>query len=165
VYYQGSTSRIKFFIFDLIIKVAKAIEEEFEYYPEKIKEDDFTYFGMLKKGYSLLCFYLTSNQEAIYPYHFDKIIHPRHASHIDETWKEHDINDFLDTVGNMQVLDIYVPRESSLERKSKLLYHSSIDEVKEVAENIEEWSFHDYLDREERLQKQLKAFFEKPNEN
>jgi hypothetical protein len=63
-YSKGSTTTIKFDMYDLMVKIM---------FSEKIKPRvsdglDFEYLGMLYKGFGLLGAYLNKDQQAIYPY-------------------------------------------------------------------------------------------------
>ena len=164
-YYQGSTAKIKFYLFDLIIKVANMQKENFLYYPDKVKESDFEYFGLLKKGYSLLSLYLNDEQEAIYPYYFNKIIHSRDVRNLDHSWDELDYADYVDTIGNMIIFDFSASRDIKLNKKVSLLKNSKITENKNLSILLDNWSFEEYDKRERTLQKRLISFFEKPSEN
>jgi len=165
-YFQGSAaSRIKSHIYDLIVRVTKGTYHEFNFYPEKISEDDLLYFGTLKKAFSLLVLYLKSNQPAVYPYSFYKVVHPRDVKLLDDSWKGKDFKEYVDTLGNMFVLDLYMLRDTNLERKRRLLQESSINENEKILKNLDSWTFEVYQKRQSALQSKLRSFFEKPNED
>ena len=164
-YFHGASVRIKFFIFDLIIKVSNAEKVKFEFYPENIPEDHFEYFGNLKKSYSLLCLYLNSEQEAIFPYYFNKIIHARNVSSLNASWDNLDYGEYADRAGNMIVVDRLIPRDTRLDKKATLLGSSSIPDVKVLSNSLSDWSYDAYTHREEILQKRLESFFRKNNES
>lgn len=71
-YYAGSTSTIKFAIFNVIGDVAlnKNIDD---FLKPDISETHFDYLGALKSGYALLAFYLTQNT-AMTKYTIDKLV-------------------------------------------------------------------------------------------
>lgn len=163
-YYHGSTSKIKFFLFSLISKIVKG-EDAFEFYPDKIDSSDFEYFGLLKKGYTLLVCYLDEKQEAIYPNYFNKIINPKDAKKLNDTWNEIDYYDYSDSIGNMMIIDQDISRDMKLSNKKELLMQSSINEVKNLTKKFDDWSYQDYQDREKTLRNRLKKFFKSPNVN
>ncbi|MDQ7005189.1 MAG: DUF262 domain-containing protein [Ghiorsea sp.] len=165
-YFQGSAaSRIKSHIYDLIVRVTKGTHNEFNFSSDKVSIDDLMYFGMLKKAFSLLVLYLEPNQGAVYPYSFHKIVHPRDAKLLDDSWKGKDFKEYVDTLGNMFVLDFDMLRDTSLDRKRRLLQKSLINGNKEILENLDSWTFEVYQKRQAALQDKLRLFFEKPNED
>jgi len=164
LYYQGSTAKIKFTIFDLMTKIITKKENEFEYYPNKIKDDDFKYFGMLKKGFALLNLYIKPNQDAIYPYYFNKIINARDVKQLNSTWDDQDYAEYVDTMGNLLILDSSI-KDVRIKAKASLLKESNIDDIKELSKQLPNWSYSNYLEREKNLQNRLISFFEKSNEN
>lgn len=162
-YYQGSTSKVKFYLFDLIIKVANKNADTFIYYPEKVKESDFEYFGLLKKGFSLLCLYLNDIQTSIYPYYFNKIIHSKDVKNLDNSWNGVDYYDYVDTLGNMLVLDIGSSSDIQLNKKISLFENSVIPEIKTLSHSIHNWTYSNYKERDTELKNRLMTFFTKPN--
>lgn len=164
-YYQGSTSKVKFYLFEVIIDIVKDKQKEFIYYPERAKLSDFEYFGKLKKGFSLLSLYLNEGQDAIYPYYFNRIIHSRDTNNLEHEWSELDYFDYVDTLGNMMILDFSITRDKRLTNKISLLQQSHIDEVRSLSANLYDWKVDDYKNREYRLQERLLKFFENPNAN
>lgn len=164
-YYQGSTSKVKFYLFEVIIDIVKVKQKEFIYYPEKAKLSDFEYFGKLKKGFSLLSLYLNDKQKAIYPYYFNRIIHSRDTNNLENNWIDLDYSDYVDTLGNMLILDFSITRDKRLTNKISLLQESNIDEVKSLSPLLYDWKVDYYKNRENILQERLLNFFENPNAN
>lgn len=160
-YYQGSTSKIKFYLFDLNIKIME--NEEFEYYPVNVKKTDFEYFGLLKKGFSLLCLYINEEQSPIYPYYFSKIINSIDIKNLDESWENKDYNYYVDTIGNLLVSDVDVSRHTSLQSKEYLFNKSNLNSLKLLKDKLNNWTYENYLERENDFQNKLVSFFERAN--
>lgn len=161
-YYLGSSSKIQFYIYSLIVKISK--DELVPYYPSDVKESDFEYFGRLKNGYALLSLYLDKEQNAIFPYVFDKIINSRDESNLDESWKDKDFSNYTNTLGNILVLDI-TKKHNVLSKKIKFLEKSKINEMKELTDKLYDWSYLEFDIRNKELLNRLSTFFKKPNEN
>lgn len=161
-YYLGSSSKIQFYIYSLIVKVSR--DELVPYYPSDVKESDFEYFGRLKNGYALLSLYLDKEQNAIFPYVFDKIINSRDETNLDESWKDKDFSNYTNTLGNILVLDI-PKKHNVLSKKIKFLEKSKTNEMKELTDKLYDWSYLEFDIRNKELLNRLIAFFKKPNEN
>lgn len=164
-YYQGSTSKVKFYLFEVIVSLAKDKKQEFIYYPERAKSSDFEYFGKLKQGFSLLSLYLDDNQKAIYPYYFNRIVQSRDIQNLDESWNEIEYDSYVDTLGNMMIIDHNITRDTRLNKKIQYLKKSKISEINSLSNELENWSYDCYLNRENRLKSRILDFFEKPNED
>lgn len=159
-YYQGSTSKVKFYLFDVIIKIT--YNKEFSYYPDKVSEGDFDSFGMLKKGYALLACYLDDNQKALYPYHFDKIINQKDVKELDDSWQTKEFYNFVDTLGNMMILD-FPKKLITLKKKIPYFKKSKVNEISALSNEFEEWTYSKYEQREAILRSRIKEFFRNPN--
>ncbi len=164
IYYQGATTKIKFNLFEINSSIVKNDLKDFSH-SINVVDSDFDYFGQLKKGFALLSLYLNTNQEAIYPYYVNRIINSRDKNDLNHSWSEYDYTDYVDTVGNMLILDSDISRDVMLYNKIKYVKQSKISETKKLYERLENWSYQDYVERNELLKKRLKVFFEKPNEN
>jgi len=164
---HGASSKVKFPLFSFISKIVKNKEKDFTLSFQEKTKNDLQYFGQLKKGFTLLAFYLNPEQKAINPHYFSKIINSRDAKILNNTWD--DINftyyDYSDTLGNMIITDINISRDIKLLKKEEYLRKSSIKEIKELASKLNNWSYQNYQEREFLLQKRLKVFFEKIDEN
>jgi len=164
---HGATTKIKFPLFSLISKIVKEEEKKFKLAFQEKMEKDLEYFGLLKKGFTLLSFYLNDKQEAIYPHHFNKIINSRDVKTLNSSWSESELSytDYSDTLGNMIIIDKNISRDVKLLKKAEYLKDSSIVEIRELSSKLNNWSYQDYQEREELLKNRLKKFFEKRNEN
>lgn len=150
-------SQLQFQIYELMIKIMNS--EEYEYYSSKIKESDFEYLGILKNAYALLAFYLQENQKVIVSYKFDKIISSKDIKKSNEEWK----GDYTDSLGNMLVIDVVKRRNVTLKEKINSLQKSLLQEIQDLVEKFENWSYEDYQEREKIIRERLLAFFRSSN--
>ncbi|MCB4762598.1 MAG: DUF262 domain-containing protein [Sulfurovum sp.] len=164
---HGASSKVKFPLFSFISKIIKNQEKDFTLSFQEKTENDLQYFGQLKKGFTLLAFYLNPEQEAINPHYFNKIISSRDTKILNNTWNDIDLTyyDYSDTLGNMLITDINISRDVKLLKKEEYFKNSSIKEIQALATKLNNWSHEDYVARERLLQKRLKYFFEKIDEN
>ena len=166
-FYHGATTKIKFDFFPLISKIVKDREKNFILSYSEKNQRDLEYLGKLKKGFTLLAFYLNPKQEAIYPHYFNKIINSRDVKILNPTWSELELTytDYSDTLGNMIIIDKNISRDVKLLKKEEYLIDSSIVEIKELANKLNNWSYQDYQNREISLKNRLVKFFEKTDDN
>ncbi len=164
IYYEGATTKIKFSLFEINSSIIKNELKGFTSHKE-VKESDFDYFGQLKKGFALLSLYLNPNQKAIYPYYINRIINSRDKKSLNSSWDEYNYTDYVDTIGNMLVLDYDISRDVILSNKLKYIRKSKILETRKLYEKVKDWSYSDYQERNSLLQLRLKSFFEHSNED
>lgn len=151
-YYLGSTTTVKFEIYN-IIKQTTAQKEIATYFQEDISSDYFSYLGKLKKGYALLAHYL-NNPEVIPSYSVDKIINTRDIKSFSlEEWQN--IN--LDTLGNFVIMDI-PKRNIPLENKSEYYQKSLLSSVQDIIRN-NNFSYEDLQRRDKDMKETLIRFF------
>ena len=164
---HGASSKVKFPLFSFISKIVKNQEKSFILTFQEKSQKDLQYFGQLKKGFTLLAFYLNPLQEAIYPHYFTKIINSRDTKFLNISWKESELTyyEYSDTLGNMIITDINISRDVKLLKKEEYLRNSNITEIKALASHLNDWSYQDYKKRELLLEERLKSFFEKIDEN
>ena len=94
-YYNGSTTKIKYTIYNWTVKV---MHNEWNIYtPPLNKKRDYTYLGRLYKGFGLLATYLQEDTQAVYPYHIRRL---RDVT----TWKYKDYSHY-DKIGHTVVQD------------------------------------------------------------
>jgi len=162
IYYQGATTKIKFPLFEINSSI---IGDEVKGFNQAInvQESDFDYFGQLKNGFALLSLYLNKEQKALYPYYINRIINSRDKNRLNESWNEYNYTDYVDTIGNMLILDSDVSRDVILSKKLEFIKKSKILETKILSNKLKSWSYEDYFHRNEQLKKRLKSFFENPN--
>lgn len=155
-YAQGSTTRIKYKIYNIIIDVMHG--KEFSYIPQNIERSSFEYLGALKNPFSLLCFYLDKNQEAIFPYYFDKILHPKDEKNLNSSWQYVNIYEIKDTLGNFYVAD-FPKKNIVLEKRIDDIRNSKIKDLQELSQKLYSWNYEDYKQRDEEFKERLLRFF------
>jgi len=159
IYYQGSTTTIKFEIYNIIKQTSLGFEIG-EYLQSSVTPEHFSYLGRLKKGYALLAFYLDSQITLPY-YYIDKIFTLNDEKSLTDDWEDVDLYEIVDMLGNYVVLDI--PKKNiSLSRKRDYYSASSIEDVRNIFEG-QYFSYDDFLQRDTRLKNLLVHFFSSPN--
>jgi len=148
---------IKFYIFELIVKIRNNKNITFNQLPQ-LKENDVCYLGRSKNPFSLLTFYLQANQNAISPYYFDKIINRKDINESEGDWKTQDFNNYVDTIGNLLIID-FPKKNILLNTKIPYFKESNLVELNELAPHIESWTYQQYLERDNILKNRLLAFF------
>lgn len=164
IYAYGATTEIKKILWTINSSIIKKDKILFPT-PKNSEDNKFDSFGQLKKGFALLSLYLNNEQKAIYPYYINRIINSRDKNSLNESWKEVEYADYVDTIGNMLVLDSNISRDVKLLSKASLIQNSTIKETQVLSVKLQNWSYHDYLDREKTLTKRLQTFFEVLDEN
>ena len=156
IYVQGSTTTIKFEIYNIIKQISNKATIS-DYYRTDINPIHFDTLGRLKKGFALLAFYLETPQ-AIPSYSIDKIIGPKDFSSIAPEWPITDYYSIADSLGNLVVLDI--PKKSlSWEQKIEYYKHSHLESIKQIwTDRIPSYS--QFQQRDSRLKQLLCNFFE-----
>ena len=146
-YYQGATTTIKYYIYDLTVSIMDNTWKE--YYPEY--ERDYRYFGRLYKGFALLLAYLHPEQKSVSQYTIKKLKDVLNYRH-------YDYSDYS-LIGNNIPMDI----------TKKELYDSDIQsnfiDVNYLKENIDNWNDELHKKRQIELKKRLENFFRNPNED
>jgi len=155
IYYQGSTATVKFEIYN-IIKQTSSSQEVSAYSKSDIEATYFNYLGRLKKGFALLALYL--NRETALPnYNIDKIINLKDKQLLSQDWQNIDMGDIIDRLGNTVILDL--PKRYVAYSKKKEYYSTSkLKEIKDIF-NYNEFTYKDFLDRDQMLRDKLTLFF------
>lgn len=155
IYYQGSTSTVKFEIYN-IIKQTTFKQEISSYRKSDINADYFNYLGRLKKGFALLAFY-QSSKTALTDYNIDKIINLKDKQFLSPDWEDINIGDIVDKLGNTVILDL--PKKYVAYLKKKEYYSTSkLQEIKSIfGEN--DFTYSDFLKRDKMLRELLTNFF------
>lgn len=146
-YFQGATTTIKYYIYDLTIKVMHGSWEVF--YPEN--QRDYNFFGRLYRGFALLLAYLHPEQKSVYPYNIVKL-----KDVLD--YKNSDYSLF-DLIGNNIPMDI--TQKELIESNKK----SNFNDIDELKCKMHKWNDKLHIERQEMLKQRLKSFFENPNAN
>ncbi len=159
IYYQGATTKIKFHLFEINSSIING-EQKRVNSPTNILLSDFNYFGQLKKGFALLSLYLNNKESAIYPYYINRIINSRDVKELNSSWEDMEYSEYVDTIGNMLIIDKDISRDVKLSRKIPKLKQSYIREIRELAKVLPDWTYQQYTDRTNLLKERLKNFFE-----
>lgn len=154
-YYQGSTSTVKFEIYNIIKQISSG-EPISSYTRADVNPNYFKYLGRLKKGYALLAFYVTE-RAALPTYYVDKIVGFKDKTSLHEDWAQVPLEDVVDSLGNFVILDI-PKKELSFSRKAEHFSRSRIDEVRSIFKNGI-FTYDDFRDRDQKLKMSLANFF------
>ncbi len=153
VYFQGSTTTVKFEIYTIIKQVSN--QQRINEYLKDVSLEFFDYLGRLKYGYTLLAFYL-KQETSLNTYNIDKLINLKDKEYLGESWKTVDLDNVIECLGNFIVLDI--PKKYlSFDRKMNYYQNSNIEEVKHILLN--EFSYDSFKKRDSELKKILIDFF------
>lgn len=155
VYFQGSTTTVKFEIYNIIKQISQKVNID-PYYKFDISSEYFNSLGRLKKGYALLAHYLI-DPIAIPSYTIDKLIDPKYFEAIRSYWNINIDYSAIDSLGNMVILDI--PKKiQSLEKKYEYYQRSNIENVRNVLSNGM-FSYQQFCDRDTHLKNIICNFF------
>lgn len=155
VYFQGSTTTVKFEIYNIIKRTSQKEMTEL-YLKSDVTSDYFNNLGRLKKGFALLAFYLNESY-ALPSYNIDKIITLNDKASLTDDWNEADLSVLIDSLGNFIVLDI--PKKgNSVSEKAKYFTTSELKEVKSIFINGG-LSYESFKNRDLQLKTLLVDFF------
>lgn len=154
-YYAGSTSTIKFQIFNIIREISIGREID-NYTKDDVKDDYFNSMGMLKKGYALLAFYLIQ-EIALTPYSIDNIIYSKDKKYL-SYWKSEQIVSATESLGNMVILDL-PKKDLTIDKKATYYQRSSIENIRELSLKMQDFTYEDFQARDEALRQRVIAFF------
>ncbi len=167
IYYQGSTTKIKFEIYSMIRKISTN-QPISEYYYPNITLDYFDYLGGLKYGYALLAFYLNEDNKFLKNYYFDKLLPPKKNDWLDYQWNSafnnrktgryiENYENYINRLGNFIVLDISPKKNLSIHKKLEYYATSDIEDVKRISQ--QEIDIESFSQREHDLKQRLVNFF------
>lgn len=152
IYPSGTTTTIKFEIYNIIRQVAQG-EQISEYYNNhKLKESEFAFPTKLRKGFALLNYYLKGG-EALVEFNYDKIIK---AGDIFDV-KEYNSDDILQSLGNDLILDIPRRYIEWGEEKKNYYKKSAISDVAMISNTLDIASY--IKNREQEIKQRLYSFF------
>jgi len=157
-YWKGSTTTVKFEIYNIIYNVAHQ-EKIADYMCKEIDSDMWMKPGKLTKGLSLLSFYMNNpDKGAIQNVNVDKIIKPVDVTMLGKDWEEVDMDESLNSLGNYIVLD--VPKRSTpFNRRYSSYLSSSLSEVRDLTNLSVGLSYNYYQNRVRKIFKALQDFF------
>lgn len=155
VYFQGSTTTVKFEIYNIIKQTSLNLVIN-DYFRNDVDSNYFRYLGRLKKGFSLLAFYL--NHSTVLPtYNVDKVINLKDKRQLSDDWNSVNLDDVIDCLGNFVILDI--PKKNIVYNKKQEYYSSSmLSEVNSIFHDGD-FSYKNFLERDRILRERLTIFF------
>lgn len=116
------------------------------------------WFGLLKKSYVLLAFYLDKNQSLVIDYRFDKLIQPFDKEYFSNNWENLYKN--LDKLGNIVILDVPARRIPFKEKINKVYSKCTTNEIKyELFHKLDDWDDFHFYDRDHSLTNRIIDFF------
>jgi uncharacterized protein with ParB-like and HNH nuclease domain len=153
IYFQGSTTKIKFETYNLIKAIFKNIDTKEYFYDVDIEY--LTKLGNLKNGYTLLGYYLKNSVlDTVY---IDKIVTLKDKNYLVNyyNWNEKEVDEFNNSLGNFVVLDI-AKKNLPLEKKVNYwLENSKLDYIKYL--NSLEYDF--LKQRDIKIKQNIVSFF------
>ena len=115
--------------------------------------------GRLRKGISLLCFYLKyPHQVAVKNYKVDKIVKLVDVSRIDPSWPKDSLDDDLNSLGNNIVLDM-PQRNTPIYQRYQSYKSSELEEVRNLISTPVGYTYSQFTKRIEGISKLLEDFF------
>ena len=159
-YFKGSTMSVKFEIYNIIYRVASGQIVD-DYLVNKVDDWMWNYPGRLRKGLTLLAFYLKyPSLPAVQNYRVDKIIKTKDQLRLPSDWgvsKDHEV---FDSLGNSIVLDM-PQRSTPVYIRYQSYSNSSLEEVRNLKVDSDGFSFAQYNARMKQISSILINFFVK----
>lgn len=160
-FYMGSTTSVKFNIYNMIKVIANKGEIDANY--TDVAPDYFSHLGRLQNAFALLACYLDSKEAIPTRFTIDKIVNLRDEDLLGEDWSGHDLGEICNKIGNLVVTDL-PKRYNSVLEKYDYYRHSKSEYVKNVFSSPT-FSYENWKERNSHLQKVLAKFFNKPENN
>ena len=160
-FYMGSTTSVKFNIYNMIKVIANKGEIDANY--TDVAPDYFSHLGRLQNAFALLACYLDSKEAIPTRFTVDKIVNLRDEDLLGEDWSGHDLGEICNKIGNLVVTDL-PKRYNSVLEKYDYYRHSKSEYVKNVFSSPT-FSYENWKERNSHLQKVLAKFFNKPENN
>lgn len=161
-FYMGSTTSVKFKIYDFIKIIANNGTIDANYQPD-ITPDYFTHLGRLQNGYALLAYYLETGDAIPVKFSIDKVVNLRDEELLEEDWQGHDLGEISNSIGNLVVLDL-PKRYYSIVDKYAYYAQSENDYVKSVFTSPV-FTYENWKERNNHLKMVLAKFYLKPESN
>ena len=160
-FYMGSTTSVKFNIYNMIKVIANKGEIDANY--TDVAPDYFSHLGRLQNAFALLACYLDSKEAIPTRFTIDKIVNLRDEDLLGEDWSGHDLGEICNKIGNLVVTDL-PKRYNSVLEKYDYYRHSKSEYVKNIFSSPT-FSYENWKERNSHLQKVLAKFFNKPANN
>lgn len=160
-FYMGSTTSVKFNIYNMIKVIANKGEIDANY--TDVAPDYFSHLGRLQNAFALLAYYLDSKEPIPTRFTVDKIVNLRDEDLLGEDWNYQYLSDICNSIGNLVVMDL-PKRYNSLTDKYDYYKLSKNEYVKNILTS-KTFTFENYKERNRHLKMLLANFFNKPEEN
>lgn len=160
-FYMGSTTSVKFNIYNMIKVIANKGEIDANY--TDVAPDYFSHLGRLQNAFALLAYYLDSKEPIPTRFTVDKIVNLRDEDLLGEDWHYQYLSDICNSIGNLVVMDL-PKRYNSLTDKYDYYKSSKNEYVKNILTS-KTFTFENYKERNRHLKMLLANFFNKPEEN
>ena len=160
-FYMGSTTSVKFNIYNMIKVIANKGEIDANYID--VTPDYFSHLGRLQNAFALLAYYLDSKEPIPTRFTVDKIVNLRDEDLLGEDWHYQYLSDICNSIGNLVVMDL-PKRYNSLTEKYDYYKLSKNEYVKNILTS-KTFTFENYKERNRHLKMLLANFFNKPEEN
>ena len=157
-YYRGSTMSVKFEIYNIIYRVATKQTVD-EYLAKGIDNWMWRYPGRLRKGLSLLAFYLKyPNQTAVRNCKVDKINKSVDVPNLQHNWPEVTLDEDLNSLANSIVLDMPL-RSTPVCQRYNSYSTSNLDEVRNLIKTPSGFTYEQFQKRQEETRLLFEKFF------
>lgn len=157
-YSRGSTTSVKFEIYNIIYNVAHDVAVQ-DYTVSVMESDLWRKPGKLVKGLSLMAFYLRYPKAKVdHNYVVDKIIKPVDQSSLGSDWQVKDVDACLTSLANYAVFD-FGKRNTPLYRRYSAFITSSLDETRNLLKAPGIMPYEKFSSREKMIDMALVGFF------
>lgn len=157
-FYMGSTTSVKFNIYNMIKVIANKGVIDANYVD--VTPENFSHLGRLQNAFALLAFYLDSKEAIPTRFTVDKIVNLRDEDLLGEDWNYQFLSDICNSIGNLVVLDL-PKRYNSVVDKYEYYKQSKSEYVQHVF-TAPTFSYEDWKSRNRHLKQVLANFFNKP---
>ena len=155
-YYMGSTTTVKFRMYEYIKQITNG-QDIGENRISSLDISRFDWLGQLRKGYTLLAYYITAHESLPY-YSIDQIYTQADVKRWAPQEEQESYNEMLNCLGNLVVLDIN-RRSLSCDKKANHYITSGISEVRLLLDGSPRVNREKIMLRNEELKKRLYDFF------
>lgn len=157
-FYMGSTTSVKFNIYNMIKVIANKGEIDANYVD--VTPENFNHLGRLQNAFALLAYYLDSKEAIPTRFTVDKIVNLRDEDLLGEDWKYQYLSDICNSIGNLVVLDL-PKRYNSVVEKYEYFKLSKSEYVRSIFATPT-FSFENWRERNRHLKQVLVNFFNNP---
>ncbi len=156
-YYEGSTTTIKFEVYNMIRDIC-AYKDINTYIKKEVPLKYLDYLGGLKYGYALLAFYLQYDI-ALPIFTIDRLISSKDENTLLSDWDKDKIEKANYLLGNFIIIDLK-KRNITIDKKIDYYNSSNIIQVRDISQKLSTLTYNDILVRDKELKKVIISFFE-----